>query len=213
MMQPPGHPESAFDLLAVKGEQRDYVSTGYLRWMFGMQPVEEWYGWGQPIYAPFEGVVVQAHDAVPDRTPVNLIKDLAFTILPISLFAPRGVNADLSRFAGNYVVLQAGSVYALLAHCRLHSLNVRPGQTVRAGEPLGQVGNSGNSLVPHLHVQLNDGPNLFTAGSVPFRVSRFERWTGQGWRSVRDEAIAGGDVVRMDGERSGNPCDTHRARH
>lgn len=197
VMQPPGHSESAFDLLAVKGDRQDYVSTSYLPWVFGMQGVEEWHGWGQPIYAPFDGVVVQARDGVPDRTPINLAKDLLFAILPITLFAPRGAGTDLSRFAGNYVLLQAGPAYALLAHFRLHSLRVRPGQTIKAGQPLGEVGNSGNSLVPHLHFQVSDGPDLFTAQSIPFRVSQFDRWTRQGWKPARVEVIAAGDILRV----------------
>jgi hypothetical protein len=36
VMQPLGHPESAFDLLAVKGARKDYVSTSYLPWVFGL---------------------------------------------------------------------------------------------------------------------------------------------------------------------------------
>jgi len=197
VMQPPGHSESAFDLLAVKGDRQGYVSTSYFPWVFGLQGVEEWHGWRQPIYAPFDGVAVQARDGVPDRTPINLIKDMLLTIVPTSLFGPRGAGTDLSRFAGNYVLLQAGPVYALFAHCRLHSLRVRPGQTIKVGEPLGEVGNSGNSLVPHLHFQVSAGPNFFTAHPIPFRVSRFDRWTKRIWTHVRAEAIAAGDILRV----------------
>jgi hypothetical protein len=197
VMQPPGHSESAFDLLAVKGERQDYIATSYLPWVFGLQDVKEWHGWGQPIFAPFDGVAVQARDGVPDRTPINLIKDMLLTILPTSLFAPRGAVSDLSRFAGNYVLLQKGPIYALLAHFRHHSLRVRPGQIVKAGQPLGEVGNSGNSLVPHLHFQVSDGPDLFKAKPVPFRLSQFDRWARREWKPARVETIAGGDILRV----------------
>lgn len=197
VMQLPGHSESAFDFLAVRGDRQDYVSTSYLPWIFGMQNVEEWYGWGRPIYAPFEGVVVQAHDGVLDRTPINLIKDMLLTIAPTLLFAPRGAGTELSRFAGNYVILQAGPVYALFAHLRLRSLRVRPGDRIKAGQRLGEVGNSGNSLVPHLHFQVSDGPKLFTAQPIPFRVSQFDRWTRQTWQRASAEAVAAGDILRV----------------
>ena len=36
-----------------------------------------------------------------------------------------------------------------------HSLRVAPSDRVRAGQPVGQVGNSGYSDEPHLHVQAN----------------------------------------------------------
>lgn len=197
VMQPPGHPAFAFDLLAVKGERQDYVSTSYLPWVFGMQDVMEWYGWGQPVYAPFDGLVAQARDGVPDRTRINLIKDLVFTSLPIVLFAPRGTGADLSRFAGNHVLLQAGPVYALFAHFRHHSLRVRPGQTVKTGQLLGEVGNSGNSLVPHLHFQVSDGPDLFTAQPVPFRVNQFDRLMKSLWKPTKEDIIHAGDILRV----------------
>lgn len=210
VMQPPGHPAYAFDLLAVKGERQDYVSTGYLPWVFGMQGVEEWYGWGQPIHAPFDGLVVQVHDGVPDRTPINLLKDMLLTIPPITLFAPRGARADLSPFAGNYALLQAGSVYALLAHFRLHSPNVRPGQTVKAGQQLAEVGVQAIRSCRTCTSKVSDGPNLFTAHPIPFRVSRFDRWTKPVWKSMRAETIAVGDIVRVsDGRAKGTsllPC-------
>ncbi|WP_341856865.1 M23 family metallopeptidase [Brachybacterium sp. GPGPB12] len=61
----------------------------------------------------------------------------------------------------------AGTV-AVLAHLRRGSPTVRAGERVRAGQVLGQCGNSGNSSDPHVHVQLMDGPDITTAKGVPF---------------------------------------------
>src|SRR5690606_30900013 len=70
---------------------------------------------------------------------------------------------------GNAVVLDIGDgVYAVLAHLRRGSVRVRKGDRVRAGDVLGEVGNSGNSSEPHLHFHLMDRPRPGTAAGVPF---------------------------------------------
>lgn len=45
---------------------------------------------------------------------------------------------------------------------------------VRAGQVLGQCGNSGNSSDPHVHVQLMDGPDITTATGLPFTWTYLE---------------------------------------
>ncbi|MEZ5670559.1 MAG: M23 family metallopeptidase [Alphaproteobacteria bacterium] len=62
---------------------------------------------------------------------------------------------------GNGVVIDHGNgEVTQYCHMRQGSIRVRNGQDVRAGEPIGLVGQSGNSEFPHLHfeVQLNGRP-------------------------------------------------------
>lgn len=54
--------------------------------------------------------------------------------------------------SGNHVILRCGSVYVPLAHFRRGSLKVAAGQHVVATQPLAEIGNSGRSDEPHLHV-------------------------------------------------------------
>ena len=64
--------------------------------------------------------------------------------------------------AGNHVVLDLGNgEYTLLAHLQHGSLRVRAGDHVKAGQPLGLCGNSGNTSEPHVHMHLQDRPKLF----------------------------------------------------
>jgi len=51
---------------------------------------------------------------------------------------------------------------------------VEPGDTVVAGQQLAEVGNTGNTTEPHLHVQLMDRPHVTEAAGVPFRWSDVE---------------------------------------
>jgi murein DD-endopeptidase MepM/ murein hydrolase activator NlpD len=56
----------------------------------------------------------------------------------------------------------------MYGHLRRGSLTVRPGDRVRAGQPIARCGNSGNSTEPHVHFQLMDGPDLDAARGIPF---------------------------------------------
>jgi hypothetical protein len=87
--------------------------------------------YGDTLYSPVSGTVVFAVDGLPDLTPPEM---------------------DRKRIAGNHVWVQSGNAYLLLAHLKKGSVRVRPGQTVSVGEPIGQVGNSGNTSEPHLHI-------------------------------------------------------------
>lgn len=83
--------------------------------------------------------------------------------------------AGVRRIVGNHVILDLGDgTYAAYAHVQRGSLRVKAGETVRAGQVLGRVGNSGNTTEPHLHFQLMDGPDLDNARGVPFT------WRGVG---------------------------------
>jgi hypothetical protein len=91
---------------------------------------------GTPVYAPCTGTVASTEETLPDLTPPA---------------------RDTARKAGNYVLLRcAPDAYVLLAHLKRQSLTVRPGDSVSTGMRLGEIGNSGNSWEPHLHISAQD---------------------------------------------------------
>jgi hypothetical protein len=86
---------------------------------------------GRPVVAPCGGQVVESRDGLPDQPP------------------PR---RDPQALPGNFVLLVCGRFEVLLAHFKNGSVSVKRGQTVAAGQPVGRVGNSGNTTEPHLHI-------------------------------------------------------------
>jgi LysM repeat protein len=56
---------------------------------------------------------------------------------------------------GNVVVIAHGPVFTIYGH--LSSYNVSCGQTVSAGNIIGEVGSTGRSSGPHLHFEMRDG--------------------------------------------------------
>ncbi len=79
-----------------------------------------------------------------------------------------------AEFGGNQVVLELEPhVFAVYAHLQPGSITVKVGDTVRVGEHLANLGNTGPSGGPHLHFGLLDQPNLFAGRSLPFVLERF----------------------------------------
>ena len=64
---------------------------------------------------------------------------------------------DREHMAGNYIALDCNDVFIILAHFRKGSILVAVDDPVAIGDPLGQMGNSGNSSEPHLHIHAQRG--------------------------------------------------------
>lgn len=88
---------------------------------------------GAPVYAPCSGRIEQAYDDTRDG------------------------DLHWPRAGGNEVVIDNGSESIFLSHLRHGSVRVTEGQFVEAGEQIGNVGNSGNSAEPHLHIHAESG--------------------------------------------------------
>jgi hypothetical protein len=86
---------------------------------------------GKTVQSPCDGRVIQAVDGLPDQTPST---------------------TDRENIAGNHVVIACGEALVLLAHLRRGSVSVRADDQLAAGDPIGRVGNTGNTSEPHLHI-------------------------------------------------------------
>lgn len=107
---------------------------------------EDYYIYGQPVLAPAGGTVVAVMDGLPNMKPKT--------------------ETDSEHPAGNHVVIQvAEKEYLFLAHMQPGSIVVKVGDTVKAGQVIGKVGNSGNTSEPHIHIHLQDQPEMFVYDS------------------------------------------------
>lgn len=67
------------------------------------------------------------------------------------------VSCDGRPLRANYVIIEhVDGITTNYWHLRTDSVLVTVGQKVRCGDPIGLVGSSGNSSLPHLHFQVED---------------------------------------------------------
>jgi Peptidase family M23 len=137
--------------------------------------------YGAPVLAVANGTVVTAIDRLPDQTPGKFPEDL-----PIEEADGNAVIEDLG-----------GGNYALYAHMKPDSVAVHEGQTVTRGQVIGLVGNSGNTIAPHLHFQLMNGQLSLAANGLPYEIDAYQITGISPWTKAFDDAEADGTPLAV----------------
>ena len=72
------------------------------------------------------------------------------------------MSAACSRTVStDYVVIDHGNgEYSWFGHLKQGSIRIKPEQIVKQGEVIAEIGASGDSLFPHLHYELRNGPGI-----------------------------------------------------
>ncbi|WP_445383048.1 peptidoglycan DD-metalloendopeptidase family protein [Robiginitalea sp. IMCC43444] len=102
---------------------------------------ESFFVFGKDIMAPCDARVYKVIDGIQDNRPGE-------------------VNTE--NLTGNTIILQTvKNEYLLFAHIKHNSIQVKEGELVKQGQVIAQCGNSGNTTQAHLHLQLQNTPDLY----------------------------------------------------
>lgn len=175
----------AYDFVKVDNNSRvnKFYTVSYLHYLFHGAMLDECYGWGSKIYAPFNGEIVKVENGVIERNPVKLKSDLKYMREITSRFQ-KG-KAEYREVAGNYIILKYNkNVYALFAHLKNGSIKVKEHQIISRGQILGEVGHSGNSTAPHLHFQLMENADAMKSIGLPCAFRKYEEYKNGKWGEV-----------------------------
>lgn len=112
----------------------------------------------QPIYAVADGVVIGCNTRFPNQVP----------------YKPTGRDRMLWAGGNSVVIKMDNGYYAFYAHMKPGSTKVKAGDRVVRGQQIGNVGNSGNSTGPHLHMHVTRDPGILQADGVPYVFDEFE---------------------------------------
>lgn len=187
----------AYDFVGTSLDARDmrfYRSSPWRYLLFGVR-LQDCYGWGQPIYSPLDGTVVVAEDGWPERNPVHLFRDPAILLRHAFTFDVKKTT-DFRPVAGNHLIIETASAYALIAHAQTGSVRVARGDSVSAGEHLANVGHSGNSTAPHLHFHLMDKEDARVANGLPCCFREYEVLRAGQWQVIHDGIPTHRDRIR-----------------
>lgn len=121
---------------------------------------DAYYCYGKQLRAPAAGTVVKRVEGVPENVP-----------------------GERGQAGGNGLIIDHGfGEYSQLWHMIPGSLRVREGDDVEAGQPLGRVGNSGRSTMPHIHFHVQSDLDKRRAVALPapfVEVYVNDRWTSR----------------------------------
>lgn len=130
----------AYDIIVAKGN-RSYRGEG--------QKNEDYFCFGQPVFAPGEGTVIEAVDGVQDNQ--------------------LGVM-NREQLMGNHIIIDHGQgEYSFLAHLKVGSVKTRKGDRVDHDTQIGECGNSGNSSEPHVHYHLQNHQDFKSGQGLPLQ--------------------------------------------
>ena len=153
--------------------------------------LDSWYSYGQPIYAPGAGIVLAAANDIPE----NWFEDAGAT----KIGHPKLPAGKDPKDIGNCVLIDhQNGEYSLLVHMKPGSVIVKRGDRVELGQPIGRIGFSGDSIFPHLHYSLMDGPEVFKAWGLPAYFLQFRRVLGASWTKVEHGPVDSGDFLQSD---------------
>ena len=170
----------AYDLMSIDGNGNMYHLSPFKK--------QNWYVFGRPVYSPADGKVVETENTIPDNEYNG--KVVKNPTMP-SGTDPLGL--------GNHVVIDHGDgEYSVLLYLEKGSVRVRPGETIKRGDLIGNVGFSGNATYPHLHYGvMNNAKNLVGEG-IPSYFNDYKLYRGAVILPVKRSRIDSGDIVESD---------------
>jgi hypothetical protein len=123
-------------------------------------------GWDREILAPAAGTVVYTRNDVPTNPHPGEEPDDNWY---------RALHDPVMAYAGNCVIVDHGSSeYSVMMHMQPGSVTVKVGDRVATGQVIGRLGNTGGATGPHLHYELQSGPQVFRDQSLPFRFQNVD---------------------------------------
>lgn len=122
----------AWDFVITDQEGKQYRNEGNM--------LTDYYCYGKAIVAPADGVITDILDGIPDN--------------------PVGKENLVNNWGNTVVIKHNEALFSKLSHLKEHSIKVKKGDHVKAGDVVGVCGNSGRSPYPHVHFQLQSTPYI-----------------------------------------------------
>ena len=141
----------AYDFLQIGPNGKSYQRDG--------RNNADYYAYGKKVLAARDGTVVTVRGDMAENVP--------------------GETTNVTTPSGNVVIIDHGNnQFGYYAHLKPFTVAVKAGARVKAGDVLGEAGNSGDSPEPHLHFHVMNNADPTQADGVPVV---FEHWKAQSY--------------------------------
>jgi hypothetical protein len=148
--------------------------------------LSNWYSYGKIIYAPATGTVIASANDIPENS----------FAAPHDARKPKLKVGKDPKGLGNFVLIDhRDGEYSLLLHMQPGSVRVKVGDTIKAGEPIGRIGFSGDAIFPHLHYSLLSGPEIFQSWGLPAYFHDFRLRLGSRTLNLDQDSVDSGEIV------------------
>jgi murein DD-endopeptidase MepM/ murein hydrolase activator NlpD len=147
---------------------------------------EEWFAYGTPVHAPGPGRVVSSANDVADNRLDN------------GRLIPAAAADPIRAILGNHVVIDhQNGEFSFLAHLKVGTVTVKPGDVVARDQLLGQIGFSGDTGTHvHLHYHIAGGVDMGGSQGRPLYFQSHRRLIGTSVIDVREGLLHTGDIVQ-----------------
>ena len=163
---------------AVDWEQLDASNRIYSG---AREKLESYTIFGKPVYAVADGVVAVVVTGLPEQTPGKY-----------------PANISIEEADGNAVIEDLGGHhFACYAHMQSASIRVHRGDHVKRGQIIGLVGNSGNSVAPHLHFHVMSSELSLASNGLPYQIDEFKITGATPGTKAFDEGEEKGEPVTI----------------
>ena len=142
----------AWDFVITDHEGQQYKNKG--------DNPADYFCYEKSVLSPGTGIVEEVNDDIPDNDIGN-------------------VNT-INNWGNSIVIKHADHLYSCLSHLKAGSISVKPGDKVMQGQSIAQVGNSGRSPYPHLHMQFQSNP-FVGSQTIYYPLSYFILNTGKNY--------------------------------
>jgi len=150
----------AYDFIQVGANGKSYQQDG--------KHNSDYYDYGKKVLAAKDGTIVFVRTDVYENDPGR---------------------TNLNTPGGNVVVIDHGdNQFGYYAHLRPNSITVKAGVKVKAGDPIGEVGNSGESYEPGLHFHVMNNPDSNMGDGIPVV---FDNWKAQAFSAFQTDREQG----------------------
>ncbi|MFB3147855.1 MAG: M23 family metallopeptidase [Thermodesulfobacteriota bacterium] len=140
----------AIDWMKINEDNRIFVGDP--------KDVNSYFGYGKNVLAVADATVNAVVDKFKNQIP---------GVLPTEI--------TLEEIDGNHVVLDLGNgQYVFYAHVQPNSIIVKEGDTVKRGQVMGKLGNTGNTSAPHLHLHVMASPYTLGSNGLPYVFDQFD---------------------------------------